>query len=88
MKSLPEAAETLREAKGGDLEEDIRKSETPANVAQPTPAATNGLRGERSAEEKSSVGEFIDLKTDQVISLSSAPARGKGPNSREREKGR
>lgn len=81
MKSLPEEAETLREAKGGDLE-DILKRETPANVAQPTPAATNGVRVERSAVERSSVGEFMDLKTAQVISLSPAPARStkaKGP---------
>lgn len=71
----PEAAETLREAKGGDLE-DIRERVTPANVTQPTPAVTNGRRVERSAAEMSSVGELMDLKTDQVISVSPAPASG------------
>lgn len=35
---------------------------------------TNGRRVERSAAEMSSVGEFMDLKTDQVISVSPAPA--------------
>lgn len=48
----------MREAKGGgDLEEDIRKRETPASVvAQPAPAANKGLRvEERSAAEMSRV---------------------------------
>lgn len=82
-REIPEAeAETLREAKGGDLE-DIRKRETPASVAQPAPAANKGLRVERSAAERSRVGEFMDLKTDQVISLSLS--RGtKGERERER----
>ena len=61
-------AETESEAKRRELE-DILKMETPVDVA---PAATNGVRVEerRSEAERSSVGAFMDLMTDQVISLS------------------
>lgn len=58
-------AEIESEAKEEELEEDILKRETPASVA---PAATNGVRvEERSATERSRVGAFIDLKSDQII---------------------
>lgn len=57
-------AEIESEAKRGEVE-DILKRETPASVA---PAATNGVRvEERSATERSRVGDFIDLKSDQII---------------------
>ena len=57
-------AEIESEAKRGEVE-DILKRETPASVA---PAATNGVRiEERSATERSRVGAFIDLKSDQII---------------------
>lgn len=60
-------AETESEAKRGELE-DILKRETLASVA---PAATNGVRvEERSEAGRSRVGAFMDLKRDQVISLS------------------
>ncbi|KAF3532725.1 hypothetical protein DY000_02042256 [Brassica cretica] len=60
-------AETESEAKRRGLD-DILKRETPVDVA---PAATNGVRvEERSEAERSSLGAFMDIMTDQVISLS------------------